>query len=85
MRLIVLVDPKTFLPVSERQVDVELPGRPTVVESNLISYRHVLGGDAAGKLFDLAAQHPSARVRTSTIGSSRFVRLHKPAHGDKRR
>ena len=35
-----------------------LPGRPTVVESNLISYRHVLGGEAASKLFDLGAQHP---------------------------
>jgi hypothetical protein len=79
MRLIVLVDPKTFLPVSERQVDVALAGHPTIVESNLISYRHVIGGEAAGKLFDLAAQHPSARVRTSTV-QSRFVsmRRHRP-------
>lgn len=84
-RLIVLVDPKTFLPVSERQVDVALPGRPTIVESNLISYRNIVGGEPATKLFDLAAQHPSARVHTSTVGSPKFVPLHKHGHTGKRR
>lgn len=84
MRLIVLVDPKTFLPVSERQVDVALPGRPTMVESNLIGYRHIPGGEPASKLFDLAAQHPSARIRTSTV-QSRFVSMRRHRHSAKRR
>jgi hypothetical protein len=50
MRLIVLVDPKTFLPVSERQVDVALPGHPTTVESNLINYRRLSAGELDPKL-----------------------------------
>jgi|GEM_PF-5267751 len=84
MRLIVLVDPKTFLPVSERQIDVALPGHPTMVESNLVSYKHVPGGEAASKLFDLAAQHPGARVRTNTV-QSRFVSMRRHRHSAKRR
>jgi hypothetical protein len=76
-KLIVLVDPKTFLPVTERQIDIALPGHPTVVESDLLSYRHYAGGQSEGRLFDLAAQHPGARVHTSTAGLPRFVPLHK--------
>jgi hypothetical protein len=82
MRLVVLVNPNTFLPVSERQVDVALPGRPTIVESNLISYRNI-GGEPVNKLFDLAAQHPSARVRTKTV-QSRFVPTRRHRHSAKR-
>jgi hypothetical protein len=74
-RLIVLVDPKTFLPLSERQIDVALPGHPTVVESNLVSYRHLPAGESEGKLFDLAAQHPGARVLTRTM-VPRFRSMH---------
>jgi hypothetical protein len=84
-KLIVLVDPKTFLPVSERQVDVALPGRPTIVESNLVSYRNIEGSEPASKLFDLAAQHPGARVHTSRIGRPRFVHQRRPAGAGKRR
>jgi hypothetical protein len=76
-KLIVLVDPKTFLPVTERQIDIALPGHPTVVESDLLSYRHYAGGQSEGRLFDLAAQHPGARVHTSTAGLPRFVPLRK--------
>jgi hypothetical protein len=76
-RLIVLVDPKTFLPVIERQIDVALPGHPTVVESNLLGYRHYNGGESVGRLFDLVAQHPSAHVHTSTSSFPRFVPLHR--------
>lgn len=81
--LVVLVDPKTFLPVSVRQNDLELPGHPTVVESNLVSYRHTVGGEPESKLFDLAAQHPNARVLAK--GPTRFVRLHKRRHTLERR
>jgi hypothetical protein len=84
-KLIVLVDPKTFLPVSERQIDVALPRHPTIVESNLVSYRTVEGGEPASKLFDLTAQHPGARVHTSRIARPRFVRQRKPVVAGKRR
>lgn len=83
-RLIVLVDPKTFLPVSERQIDVALPGHPIVVESNLLSYHRYGGGESVGRLFDLAAQHPSAHVHTSTSSPPRFVPLHRPRHTPRR-
>jgi hypothetical protein len=61
-RLIVLVDPHTFLPVFERQIDIALPGHPAMVESELLSYRTVAHTAAARSLFDLAAQHPGTQV-----------------------
>lgn len=61
-RLIVLVDPHTFLPVFERQIDIDLPGHPAIVESELLSYRTVVGTPAGGSVFDLAAQHPGTQV-----------------------
>jgi hypothetical protein len=61
-RLIVLVDPHTFLPVFERQIDIALPGHPAIVESELLSYRTVVGTPAGGSVFDLAAQHPGTQV-----------------------
>jgi hypothetical protein len=61
-RLVVLVAPKTFLPIVERVIDVALPGHPTALESNLLSYRRLRSGEGSGKLFDLTAQHPGARV-----------------------
>ena len=82
--LVVLVDPKTFLPVSVRQKDLELPGHPVVVESNLVSYRHAGGGESEGKLFDLAAQHPDARVRTSNADPARPLRRYERRRASKR-
>ena len=62
-RLIVLVNPKTFLPVAERQVNVSVPGHPRVlVESNLVRYRRLPDDGAGQALFNLSAQHPRARV-----------------------
>jgi hypothetical protein len=84
-RLVVLVDPKTFLPVVERQVDIAQAGHPTVVENDLLSYRHYAGGESEGRLFDLALQHPNARVHTSSDRFPRFVPLHKRAPSPKRR
>ena len=84
-RLVVLVDPNTFLPVAVRQIDIALSGHPTVVESNLISYRHYAGRQSEGRLFDLAAQHPGARVLASTRNPTRFVRMRERRHTAKRR
>jgi hypothetical protein len=61
-RLVVLVDPRTFLPIVERQIDVALPGHPAALVSSLIGYRRLPSSDRRGKLFDLAAQHPSVRA-----------------------
>ena len=61
-RLIVLVDPRSFLPVFERQTDIALPGSPVMVESELLSYRTALATPTSAGVFDLAAQHPGTRV-----------------------
>ncbi len=61
-RLVVLVDPKTFLPIVERLIDVVLPGHPTLLESDLLSYRRLPSSEGHSKLFELTAQHPNARV-----------------------
>jgi len=63
-RLIVLVDPHSFLPLSERQIDIALPGHPTVVESNLLSFRHLQSEEVKKTLFELAPQHPHAHLVT---------------------
>jgi hypothetical protein len=57
-RLVVLVDPKTFLPIVERQIDVALPGHPIALESDLLSYRRLPSGQSATDLFSLRARHP---------------------------
>jgi hypothetical protein len=76
--LVVLVDPKTFLPIVERQLDIAAPGHPVTVESDLLSYRRVPAGEAATKLFDLAAQHPGSRVVTQpSLGLPRLVHEQK--------
>ncbi len=61
-RLVVLVDPKTFLPIVERVIDAALPGHPAALETSLLSYRRLPSSDGSDKLFDLTAQHPGARV-----------------------
>ncbi|MFZ2114528.1 MAG: hypothetical protein WAU77_12475 [Solirubrobacteraceae bacterium] len=61
-RLVVLVAPKTFLPIVERVIDAALPGHPAALESNLLSYRRLTSSEGYGKLFELTAQHPNARV-----------------------
>ena len=57
-RLVVLVAPKTFLPIIERVIDAELPGHPIALESDLLSYRHLPSGQSAANQLSLAAQHP---------------------------
>jgi hypothetical protein len=61
-RFYVLVDPHSFLPVYERLIDLTPGGERTVSESELASYKVL--GTVNEALFDLAAQHPGARVQT---------------------
>jgi hypothetical protein len=66
-QFIVLVDPHTFLPVYTRLIDLALPGHPTDYESEQLSYRTLPATAANEKLFDLALQHPQARVVDQTV------------------
>ncbi|MGH2878190.1 MAG: hypothetical protein ACRDK4_01090 [Solirubrobacteraceae bacterium] len=78
-RFVVLVDPHNFLPILVRQLDIRLPTHPTIVESAMLSYRVLPNGAAGEKLFDLAAQHPAARVLTRTSSGPHFRTQHRPA------
>ncbi len=57
-RLVVLVAPKTFLPIVERLIYAALPGHPTALESDLLSYRRLPSGQSVTNLLSVAAQHP---------------------------
>lgn len=65
MAVVVLVDPRTYLPVVQRTV-LLLSGhrRQVQQESELLGYRHLPGGAASEALLKLSAQHPHARVVT---------------------
>ncbi len=69
MALVVLVDPRTYLPVVQRQVELGLPGhryaRTIQTESDLVGYRRLPGGATSEALLKLSAQHPRARVITT--------------------
>ena len=85
-RLVVLVDPSSFLPVAEMQLDVSDPAHPhVVVESRLVSYRHLPADAATSLLFELPAQHPRARVISSRQVLPQFRAAHaRGARGDAR-
>jgi hypothetical protein len=81
-QLVVLVDPKTFLPVAETQLDVSDREHPHVlVESELVRYRRVPAGVASNGLFDLAAQHPQAHVLTRPLHLPRVIELKRSGRG----
>lgn len=63
--LVVLVDPKTFRPVLQRELNLALPGHPVTVESQLISYRRLPHDAASEALLQVSAQHPGVRVITT--------------------
>ncbi len=65
LALVVLVDPRTYLPVVQRMVNL-LPGHRRQVqgESELLGYRRLPSGAASEALLKLSVQHPRARVVT---------------------
>jgi hypothetical protein len=74
-RLVVLVDPASFLPVLERQISYAHPGHPrVVVENELVRYRTISSHSAA--IFDLAVQHKGAHVVMRKAKLPTFVALH---------
>lgn len=75
MAVVVLVDPRTYLPVVQRTV-LLLPGhrRQVQQESELLSYRHLPGAAASEALLKLSAQHPHARVVTELRPLDHYIR-----------
>jgi hypothetical protein len=77
MALVVLVDPHTYLPVVQRQLELGLrdhlelglPGhryaRTIQTESDLVGYRRLPGSATSEALLKLSAQHPRAHVVTT--------------------
>jgi hypothetical protein len=65
--VVVLVDPRTYLPVVQREVNLISPGHPMTGERDLLSYRHLPAGPSSELLFELTAQHPHARVLTRAV------------------
>jgi hypothetical protein len=60
--LIVLVDPNTFLPISERQINLYLPGHPVASESDLVRYRRLPRDASSEDLLSIVHRHPRATV-----------------------
>jgi hypothetical protein len=75
MAVVVLVDPRTYLPVVQRTV-LLLSGhrRQVQQESELLGYRHLPGGAASEALLKLSAQHPHARVVTKLRPLDHYIR-----------
>jgi hypothetical protein len=75
---VVLVDPTTYLPVVERQIDLTRPGHPTMLETRLIRYRRVPRGPSREALRPLSAAHHGARILGSnTLAPLRDKEPHK--------
>jgi hypothetical protein len=59
---VILVDPTTYLPVLERQVDLIRPGHATLLETRLVQYRRLPQGRDNQALALLSAVHRGART-----------------------
>jgi hypothetical protein len=79
MAVVVLVDPRTYLPVVQRTVSL-LPGhrRRLQAESELLGYRHLPGDAASEALLKVSTQHPHTRVLTDPTTTSHFIRERMP-------
>ncbi len=79
MAVVVLVDPRTYLPVVQRTVSL-LPGhrRQVQTESELLGYRRLPGDAASEALLKLSVQHPLARVVTDPTTRSHYIRERLP-------
>jgi hypothetical protein len=77
MAVVVLVDPRTYLPVVQRTV-LLLPGhrRQVQMESELLGYRRLPSYAASEALLKLSAQHPHARVVTENPTTHVLPRSH---------
>ncbi len=62
--LVVLVDPTTFRPLVQQQINLALPDHPVTVESQLVGYRRLPRDAASEALLQISSQHPGLRVNT---------------------
>jgi len=67
---VVLVDPKTYLPVLQRQINLTVPGRRVEGEKLLVGFRRLPVDHQSESLLSLRSQHPNARVLTRTLTAS---------------
>jgi hypothetical protein len=79
MAVVVLVAPRTYLPVVQRTVSL-LPGhrRQVQMESDLLGYRRLPGDAVSEALLKLSLQHPRARVVTDPTAPSHYIRERMP-------
>lgn len=64
---VVLVDPHTYLPLVERQVNLTRPGHPTMIESRLTRYRRLSRTASTERLVLLSTVRPAAKVMTAPV------------------
>jgi hypothetical protein len=75
--LIVLLDPRTFLPTRQSLLNVSEPRRPEVLTtSQLISYRQLHAAASGNTIFNLTAQHPGTAPHTRAGHFPIFRRFH---------
>jgi hypothetical protein len=75
---VVLVDPRTYLPVLQRQILLPTRGRHVEGEDELVSYRHLPLGASSKALLKVTNQHPYVRVfveRPAKLGHVRPPKL----------
>lgn len=72
---VVLVDPSTYLPVVQRQIDLLRAGHPVVAESELVAYRRLGEDPQSQALLEVSSQHPGLRVLTREPGHSHARRV----------
>lgn len=72
---VVLVDPSTYLPVVQRQINLLRPGHPVFAESELVAYRRLPSDPQSQALLELSAQHPGLRVSMGEPGHSHARRV----------
>jgi hypothetical protein len=64
---VVLVDPHTYLPVVERQVNLTRAGHPTMIESRLTRYRRLSRTASSERLVLLSTVRPGAKIMTTGV------------------
>ncbi|HWW90888.1 MAG TPA: hypothetical protein VNY35_08930 [Solirubrobacteraceae bacterium] len=74
---VVLVDPTTYLPVVERQVDLTRPGYPTMLETRLVHYRRLPRRPSSDASLPLSTEHRGARVLGGNVLGLAYQTPHK--------
>jgi hypothetical protein len=76
---VVLVDPRTYLPVVQRQILLTTRGRHVEGEDELVGYRRLPLGASSEALLKVTLQHPHAHVFVERPAKLGHVRPPKPS------